>query len=139
MKVQPDTSIRVADFTAQVSGEAAIFGNSNGQLSTLGSAAYSDMTPFAGQLLFINLDTRDVERVDVPNTLFHSSVKVDDLNQVAYVTDFNEGTVNVMNLQERTVIQALQVFSGEAGPSELYQGRLIQAGPYQAALVTPTP
>lgn len=134
-----ERSIRISNLTAQVAGEAAIFGNGNGQLSVLGSAAYSNTTPFAGELAFINVDTGASERMDVPGTLFHSSVKVDDTRQVAYVTDFNAGTVNVINLQERAVIQTLQVLSGEAGPSELYQGQLIQAGPYQAALVRPTP
>jgi hypothetical protein len=121
-------TIDLGTFTGQVSAEVAL--TEDGNMAVIGSADDSRLT-------VVDLNSGFLYPTTLPGTQFHSSVKIDDDLGILYVTDFNAGSVTVLNLATRAIIQSLLLGSGEAGPSEIYDGALIQSIPYGAVRVYP--
>jgi hypothetical protein len=127
-------SIQLGALTTQVGAELAL--SADGRTAVVGTADGS------GKVLFVNLETGDIAEQTVAGTQFHSSVKIDQNYGIVYVTDFNSGKVTVLNLATRAILSSIALASGaggnvEAGPSELYDGALIQTLPYAAVRIVP--
>lgn len=122
-------TIQLGSLTAQVSGEIAL--SSDGNTAVIGTSDNS------GRVLFVNLDAGTITTRTLTGTRFHSSVVIDPVYGIVSVTDFNAGTVTVLDLPTQAILQSLMVASGEAGPSETYNGSLIQATPYGAVRIFP--
>jgi hypothetical protein len=122
-------SIPLGGLTAQVSHEIAL--TPDGRTAVIGTADDS------GRALFVDLDTGEVVTQTIEGTRFHSSVKIDSALGIVYVSDFNGGSVTVLDLATHAVLASVALASGEAGPSEIYGGALIQSLPYAAARIVP--
>lgn len=125
-------TIVLGDLYAQVSGEIAL--SEDGNTAVIGTADGS------GRVILLNLETEDPTSLTLPGTTFHSSVKVD--RNLAYVTDYGRedlgtGSVTVLDLAGRSVLRSIALMFGAAGPSEVYEGFLLQAGPYRVDRIIP--
>ncbi len=114
--------------TVQVSGDIA--------LSDDGNDAIIGTSDNSGLVFRINMESGERMSTTLEGTGFHSSVKRD--GGIAYLTDFTSGTVKVLRQEDLSLISSLTLFSsGEAGPSAIFNGMLIQLGAYGAAAIIP--
>lgn len=109
--------------TAQLSGHIAV--SNNQDMAVIGTADGS------GRVFFLDLAAQKIaEEVVIAGSKFHSSIRI--TGNTVFVTDFNSGTVHVLELASRRLLQSLKVAMGQVGPSEIYNGTLVQAVPYGA-------
>ncbi len=121
-----EKTIDLGNLTAQVNGEIAL--TESGQQALIGSADGS------GRVLRVDIETDTIETLVGTGTNFYSSVQVDGL--LVYATDFS-GVIDVFNLENGNRLQSLNLATGNAGPSVVFDGRLYQVAGRNVYRVTP--
>jgi len=119
-------TIDLGNLTAQVNGEIAL--TESGEQAIIGSGDGS------GRILRVDLETDSIETLAGTGTNFYSSVQVD--GPLVYATDFS-GVIDVFNLEDGSRLQSLNLATGNAGPSIVFDGRLYQVAGRNVYRVTP--